>query len=419
MRKICKTAALLLAAVSPLLSDDLDRETGVTTIRESIGEVVPIEHARAKLRAGYIQVNNKNNTVTDTKAFALGGHVHLSSKRWYGIKAAAELYTVQDMGFAESDPLKREPTFFDAKGSGFSTLSQAYIDGIFGASEIKIGRQMLDTPHADSDDIRMMPNYFMAYTLENRSVDGLTLSLGKIEQMAGWENGVDAPKFVNVALSYGSDKSNDGIYYASAIYEVGEEGVAQAWYYKISDIADLFYLEAATELFAAAAHTVVGIQFDRATGSGDKLLGEVDSSTWGVSLLTRFLDCGFSIYAAYNKDFGETGAFGSLGGGPFFTSLEDQTLDAIGTKGRAWSASAIYDFADLGFEGFNGSLSYGSFKANDSTLYDTTETDITLSYDLSDKLDVTLAYALIDDRTASNDDFAQVRFIARYNFEGP
>ena len=85
--------------------------------------------------------------------------------------------------------------------------------------------------------------------------------------------------------------------------------------------------------------------------------------------------------------------------------MEDQTLDAIDTKGRAWSASAIYDFADLGFEGFNSSLSYGSFKANDSALYNTIETDITLSYDVSNRLGITLAYALIDDRTASNDDY--------------
>ncbi|MCF6201961.1 MAG: OprD family porin [Hydrogenimonas sp.] len=419
MRNLSKIAAALILAVSPLISDDLNKEEGFTTIRESIGEVMPIEHARAQFRAGYISLDRSGGTSEKSSSSAVGGHIHISSKRWRGVKAAAELYTVQDMGLNSGDERKVEPTFFDNELSGFSTLSQAFINALWGETEIKIGRQMLDTPHADSDDIRMMPNYFMAYTLTDRSVERLTLAAGKIEQMAGWENGVDAKKFVNVALSYGAAKSSDGIYYASLLYEAGEESVVQAWYYKIRDIADLVYLEAATELYAQVAHTVAAIQFDRATGSGDKLIGNIDSSTWGVSLLTRFLDSGLSIYAAYNRENGETGAFGSLGGGPFFTSLEDQTLDAIGGKGRAWSATAIYDLTALGFEGLNASFSYGSFRADDSALYDTAETDITLSYDISERVDMTLACAIINDKTILNNDYIQIRLIAKYNFEAP
>jgi len=275
---------------------------------------------------------------------------------------------------------------------------------------------MLETPHADSDDIRMMPNYFMAYTITNRDIENLTLNGGKIEQMAGWENGIDASKFVNAGRSLGSNEDIEGIYYASALYSGAEDSVLQAWYYNMADISNLFYIEAAREFFTRSSHIVAGLQLDRAVGDGRELLGKIDSFTWGASLQVNFKRLDLAATAAYNKEEGSGGAFGSLGGGPFFTSLEDQTMDAVGTKGRAWVAGLSHDFSGSGAEGLSVEAFYGSFKANKSALYDTTETDLTLTYEISDRLTVTAAYALIDDKTVSDNDYSQFRVVAKYGF---
>ncbi len=415
--KIVCTAALLGA--SYLGADDLRKDEGVTTIRESIGNVVLIEHAVAQIRAGHIFLDSRTAAAKNSSAAALGGHIHLRSKRYFGILAAAELYTVQDMGIQRSDPAEINGDFFGTRKSGYSTLSQAYIDAEWGGTRFKAGRQLIDTPHADSDDIRMMPNYFMAYTLTNTDIEALTLTAGKIGRMAGWENGGDASKFLNIGRAFGAAEETDGIYFASALYSGWDESVLQAWLYRISDIANLLYLEAARELYTEKSHTVIGIQYEKAAGSGRELLGTIDSSTWGVTAQMRLLQSGLLFTAAFNRASGAGGAFGSLGGGPFFTSLEDQTLDAIGTAGRAWIAGVSYDFSQFGIEGLEAGTAYGSFRADDSSVYNTAETDLTLTYELSDALSLTAACAFVNDKTLLDTDYTQFRFVANYNFRGP
>ena len=416
-RTLCSIAAATLLYAPLMAEESTAQPVEITTVRGILGKVEPLEHTTAQLRAGYIDLNMKGNSADpDSDAFAVGGHVHLDSKRWNGIMVGAEGYFVEDMGLQDDNPDKVNGDFFDADKEGFATLSQAFIDGQWGNTEIKIGRQMIDTPHADSDDIRMMPNYFMAYLLTNTDIEGLTLTLGQVDQMAGWENGVDAKKFVSVEKVMGSNEKTDGIYLASAIYEGFENLTLQVWYYYIDDIADVIYLEAGYELPTEWTAFTFGAQYDTASDRGDKLLDDVDSQTWGVSLEAGF-ENGLTLLAAYNADDGDTGAFGSLGGGPFFTSLEDQTLDAVGQEGDAWIVGAGYDFAGLGLEGLNVGVVYGSFEADDSDDYETAETDIAAEYAIGERFTATLAYAIVDDKTDADEDYDQLRFILNYNFK--
>ena len=386
------------------------------SVREILGKVEPLAHTEAQVRMGYIDLNMKGDSVDpDSDAFAVGGHVHLDSKRWMGLAVGAELYVVADPGFNSDDTEKVNPDFFDADRDGFATLSQAFIDGVWGNTEIKIGRQMLDTPHADADDIRMMPNYFLAYMLTNRDIEGLTLRLGQIDQMGGWENGIDAGKFVQVEKVLGSEKKTDGIFVASAVYEGIENLTLSAWYYNFTDIADVIYLEAGYDYAAKWADLTFGLQFDGAKDRGDRLLGDVESRTWGINVEVGF-ENGLTLLAAYNVDNGDSGAFASLGGGPFFTSMEDQTLDAVVAEGYALLGAVGYDFANAGLEGLSAGIAYGHFEADEKSDYETDEIDIAASYALGERITVDAAYALVDDKTAGNEDYDLFRIVANYNF---
>ncbi|WP_353662946.1 OprD family outer membrane porin [Hydrogenimonas sp. SS33] len=410
---------LLPASAAFLLCTELmaaQPQNDPRSIREILGQVNPIAHTKAQVRVGFIDWRAEGkNPDPDTSAFAVGGHLHIDSKRWYGLMAGAEAYVVADPGCNSDDPQKVNADFFDADRDGFATLSQAFLDGKWGNTGIKAGRQMIDTPHADSDDIRMMPNYFLAYMLTNNDIEGLTLTLGQIDQMGGWENGIDAKKFISVEKVLGAERSTDGIYLASALYEGFENLSLQAWYYDFTDIADVFYLEAGYTLPTSLATFVFGLQYDTAKERGKALLGRVDSATWGVSVEAGF-ENGLTLMAAYNRDDGDTGAFASLGGGPFFTSLEDQTLDAVGQKGDAWIVAAGYDFGGIGLEGLNAGITYGRFEADESAAYKTDETDIAAEYAITDRFQLTAALALVNDKTAADNDFNQFRMIANYNF---
>ena len=80
-------------------------------------------------------------------------------------------------------------------------------------------------------------SYNIDYRITNTDVDHLTLSAGFIDQIAGWENGVDSSDFVDVSETLGVDQKTDGIYYAAATYEGIKDLSLSLWYYNYHDIA--------------------------------------------------------------------------------------------------------------------------------------------------------------------------------------
>jgi len=399
----------------PTTQESTQQPIEIRSVRNILGEYDLMEHAKGQLRAGYITFSEDGSS--RTSAYALGGHFHFNTKRWNGLMIGAEAYSVLNLGI-DQNSLNTNSDFFDLEEKSFILLSQAYLDGKWGNTEIKLGRQALDTPHADSDDIRMMPNYFEAYTVTNTDIDDLTLSAGMIDKMAGWENGVNSPDFVDVGETLGVNDDIDGIFYASAVYEGIKDLSLSLWYYHYSDIADVVYAEAGYSYILSKNTTfTLGLQYDGSHETGAALLGKQDADTYGISIEAEFADLGVTILAAYNQDNGETGATGlSLGGGPFFTSMEDQTLDAIGGAGKAWMIGAGYNFENIGLNGLCFGLAYGSFEADDASVYKSREIDAVLEYSLSEKLSVTAAFASIDHKVTTIEDYDQFRLIANYNF---
>ncbi|AKF25276.1 hypothetical protein YH65_07640 [Sulfurovum lithotrophicum] len=402
-------------------ADILHQSVEIKTVRGIMGANNPIEHTSGQLRTGYITF--KEDGGSRNSAYALGGHYHFDSRNWNGLSVGLSAYTVLNLGINQNTN-NVNPDFFNAEGNSFILLSEAYLDGKWGNTEIKLGRQLLDTPHADSDDIRMIPNYFEAYTLTNTDIDNLTLSAGYINKMAGWENGVDASRFVKIYETLGTGNDMNGIAYASAIYEGIEDLTLSLWYYNYDNVANVVYAEAGyTYAFSKERSLTFGLQYDGSRDTGEALLGKQDANTYGVSIEFADEERGIHLLAAYNRDNGETGATGlSLGGGPFFTSMEDQTLDAMGIKGEAWMIGAGYHFAAVGVDGLITGIAYGHFEAENTSLYESRETDIVLEYSWNEKLTLTAAYASVgfdaevDENGDLLKDYQQFRLVANYNF---
>ena len=409
--------SIAISAVTAIFLSQMLCAQDVKSLKDTEDKNTLVKEVKAELRAGYIKLDPDG--FESESAVSLGGHIGFETNRYNGITAGVEFYTVQGMGIQNDNPDKIDGDFFDGQKSGFSILSQAFIDGKWGNTELKIGRQLIDTPHADSDDIRMMPNYFMAYILSNNDIEGLILSIGQITQMAGWENGIDASGFKNISEVLALGRSTDGIYLASALYEGIENSSFEVWFYNIDDVANVLYLEAGYEMKTDIASVTFGIQYDRANDTGERLGGSIDSSTWGISVEASFEDIGITAMAAYNQDNKDNGAFGSFGGGAFFTSLEDQTLDAMEQKGSAWVVGVGYDFANSKIDGLSISAVYGKFEADNLDNYDTDEIDVMMEYDLNENFNMTLAYASIKDNTngdVGSGDYDQFRLIANYDF---
>jgi len=401
--------------------ENIQQPIKIKTVRGVLGENLPVEHEKGQLRAGYITF--KDDGSSRNSAYALAGHYHLDSKRWNGLEIGLSAYTVLNLGINQN-PDYLNPDFFDTEGNSFIMLTEAYLDGKWGNTEIKLGRQILDTPHADSDDIRMIPNYFEAYTVTNTDIDSLTLSAGFINRMAGWENGVNTAKFVKIWETLESSDEMGGIAYASALYEGIKDLSLSLWYYNYDNIANVLYAEAGyVHTFSPKRSLTVGLQYDGSKETGAALLGEQDSGTYGVSIELAAEDIGVHILSAYNRDNGATGATGlSLGGGPFFTSMEDQTLDAIGSAGEAWMIGAGYHFEAVGIDGLITGIAYGHFESEEKGKYESSETDIVIDYSWNEKLSLTAAFATVsfdgtpDENSDPLNDYEQFRVVINYNF---
>jgi len=415
MKKIVLGTVSLMIMSIGIQAENINKPVEIKTVRGVLGGYDPVEHTKGQIRAGYITFSEDGESRTN--AYALGGHFHFNTKRWNGFMVGTEVFTVLNLG-VDQDPIHINGDLFNENGKSFILISQAYLDGKWGNTEIKLGRQALDTPHADSDDIRMMPNYFEAYNITNTDIDDLTLTAGFIRKMAGWENGVNSAEFVNVNETLGTANDTDGIYYTSASYEGIKDLSLALWYYNYNDIANVVYAEAGYSYsFAKETTLTLGLQYDSSKETGAALLGKQDANTFGVSMELASEEIGVHILAAYNQDNGETGAMGlSLGGGAFFTSMEDQTLDAIGAAGKAWMIGTGFHFSAIGIEGLNAGVAYGNFKADNASLYESNEIDAVIDYSLNDTVSLTAAFASVDFKMKGSKDYDQFRVIANYNF---
>ena len=386
----------------------------IKSVRGILGENDPIAHTRAQVRAGYISF--MEDGTSRTNAYAVGGHYHFDTKRWNSIALGLSAYTVFNLG-RQQNPAYLNPDFFDVDGDSFVQLTEAYLDGKWGNTELKIGRQILNTPHADSDDIRMISNYFEAYILKNTDIQDLSLSIGYIHKMAGWENGVDASSFVNIGQTLDTDNI-DGVYYASASYDAIKDLSLSLWYYHYTNIANVLYAEAGYILHVSQTLDITfGLQYDTTKQTGDTLLQHQDANTFGSSVEFASEAIGVHLLMAYNKDSGDTGASSlNLGGGALFTSMEDQTLDAMGQAGEAWVIGLGYHFDAIGIDGLNVGVAYGDFTANNTSYYEVNELDVVMEYSFNERFSLVSAYASTHFENQGMSDYSQFRIISNYNF---
>lgn len=386
----------------------------IKSVRNLLGQNNPIAHSYGQIRTGYITLKDTANT--QSTAYALGGHYHLNSKKYYGWNLGLSAYTVLKLPKQQNN-FQINNDFFNVNTHSFILLTKAFLKGKWDNTEVILGRQMIDTPHADPDDIRMIPNYFEAYTIRNNDIEDLDLQAGFIRKMAGWENGVDSSQFVNIGETLGTN-TIDGVFYASARYDGIKYLSLSLWYYHYCDIAHILYTEANYRFPTSSDIDInFGLQYDASSQTKASLLPDQHARTSGTSIELRLNPIGINIFMAYNKDTSATGASSlNLGGGPLFTSMEDQTLDAMGEAGEAWVLGLGYDFNTIGIDKLNTGLAYGNFKSDKVNSYHAEELDAVIEYSFNDNFEMLVAYADVYFKTHDSIDYRQLRMIANYNF---
>jgi hypothetical protein len=301
-----------------------------------------------ELRFGGIYVNSIGKK---SYTLSLGGKVALEAKSIYGVTASTTFYTTNALFGKNSEAM-----FLDSEGNSYSIIGEAFIKAKFHKTQIKMGRQIFESPFIDSDDIGMVPNTIEGYILSDRTLQDTTIILGLVNSWSG----IDANRPEQFTKM---QSSGDDIAIAGLIYKGFKNTTLQVWQYGL-DGEDWNYFEANYE---SNKFSIAGQYSDQDSGN----------YAYGLDGILNINN--LSIHIAYNKIYGVMS--NGFGGGPFFTSSEDHTIEEVLNQ-EAKLAEFKYKIDNLTL-----SLIHVDFDKGEN------ETDYLLNYSFGDNLSLNLIYS--------------------------
>ncbi|MEI6894589.1 MAG: OprD family outer membrane porin [Colwellia sp.] len=308
------------------------------------------------LRVGYIVAEDAVGENTTSSAF--GGKLGYVSESWRGLTLGTTLYATQKLFNDENGD------FFASDGESYAILGEIFVQGHFGNTEIKAGRFGFDSPYADTDDIRMVPNTFSGAMLSNTDIANTTLYAVYIDEWSG----VDSEK----PEEFTELNGDEGIFAIGAVFEGIDHLALQGWFYQGKDFTQLSYAEAMYEV----GDFVLGAQLANQTDKTADSSGH-DGDVYGV--MASYALNSFTYTVAYN---GVSGTVtNGFGGGPYFTSSAEHTLaDVLDQK--ALAASVDY----TGIDKLTLSVFYIDLDE------DKHETDLIAAYEFNDTMNIEAIY---------------------------
>ncbi len=349
---------------------------------------------------GYVRVGYQTDG-EDASDLALGGKLHVETTAWNGLSAGASFYTTHAIGSHDGAGF----FFFDANNESYDILGESYLQAQYGNTIFKAGRQEIDTPYADTDDIGMVPNTFEAYGLTNTDLSDTKLIAAYISKMAG----VDAEIPENFT-DIGMDK---GISVLGIVYEGFENLVLQGWYYDIGDSAG----DRAFSYFDATYSgkvSDIGYEIAAQYSTQESFEGDMDGNAniYGIAGTLGFKSIGISIGAAYNRTNG-TAASDGFGGGPFYTSAENLTLPSGGADAKATFFALEWNADSISLDGLT--LLAGYFTLTDRNDVESNELNLAASYAYNDHLSLDIIYFDTDDNI-NTEAYKNTRVVVNYTF---
>lgn len=373
----------------------------IQTTRSETNQWVENLACNGYFRSGFIQTNHKSAT-------ALGGEIGCQLKINPYISAHAGIFGSFDSGINSNNDNNIQSEFFNQNQESYLLIGEAFITLNYANVNAQFGRQRFNSPFMDEDDLRIIPNLFEAYLLDYHLTDKLTLGSGYVREASGWENGANASQFVSIGEALGG-VSNGAII---SWLDYSHNSISNnTWFYYIPDHLTLLYTEFHhTQEISPILSYDIGFQYNWGADTGSQQLGHIDNHTFGITATLTWAK--LSVTSAYNKTIGDTTALASIGGGPFFTSVEDQTLDAIeGSDSQSIMLNAEYRLTSELAIG----VMAGKFSASTKADYNKEELNLYLNYSWNNMLHTEVMYAVVDDLNNAAD-IHQIRIILSYQY---
>jgi hypothetical protein len=325
------------------------------------------------------------------------------------------MYTSHSIAALSGDDAQDEyDPFLASTEKNYTELAEAYINYAYEGLNIRAGRQLIDTPLADSDDISMTPHTFEAYVASYTLKDlGVTFIGAHVKN---WQ-GVDAD-YENVTNNRWADTGANGTWMAAATYASDAIEVGM-WYYDVTKAAKAVYTDAtATITMSEDVAFKLGAQYLSEQESDNST---IEGSIAGV--MGEALFFGATAMLAYDRVSVADGKqiFEGFGGGSSYTNMQSMTAGALHDGSYGDGSSVV---ASLGYEilGANVFAAYGDFKADAVGAGEkahVSEIDLGVEYTYNEEVALSLYYVIGEDKesnTKTEFDNDYIQLTLNYNF---
>lgn len=417
MSKFVKLSFLTTILLSTSAFAQKDKEVIAPTKVGSLSQMFSDGKISGQIRLGYTATQTKVEDEKDTSVTAAGGQLKYETGSLMGLSFGVAMQTSHSID-ALSGKNKKYNNELASSKKAYTELAEAYLNFSYEEFDFRGGRQLIDTPLADSDDIRMTPHTFEAYIVSYTFKDlGLGLIAGNI---LSWQ-GIDS-EYNNVQKNTWAKTGADGtrlgaITYASNYID------ASLWYYDVTKMTTAIYTDITgtipinkdSEIILSAQYLTEQEQKDSGVYSN------VEGSIIGLMAEANFYDV--TAKAAYNKVSVKSGKsiFEGFGGGSSYTNLDTLTAGALHTgtygDGSSYMFGLDYEIADFTFFG-----AYGDYTADDigNGKAHVTELNIGVEYEYNDgEADIALIYVIGEDKeesTKTEFDNNRIQVVLNYNF---
>ena len=327
-----------------------------------------------------------------TNGTSFGGVFGFDTASLYGTHLHLGTYVSQKVhSLNPQDPLNQNSELFTADGNSYVYLGEASLVYESDIVQGKVGRIRIDTPYADSDDIRMSPNSFEGAWAKMNLGNRWRAQAYYLTRWAGTDS-----EDVEVFESFVD--GGYGVAGAALAYKINSDNKLSLWYYNVDKESDIVYAEGTGEFdFSETFHMEWGVQGAHITERADS---GIEGDVVGAMVI---VDYDF-IYAAiaYNYVFEEDGntITDGFGGGPYYTSLDEQTIGAVsalspGDDLMVYRVALGFDFSRWGVDRLNLEFVHGHFLLENSPA-EVVENDVALTYAITDRWYLESIYSDID-----------------------
>ncbi|WP_321779557.1 OprD family outer membrane porin [Sulfurimonas sp.] len=415
MNKFIRLSLVAALAISTSVFADESKEAN------SIQEMFSKGTVSGQIRLGYAANKTETAGAKDTSATAIGGQLKFETAAIKGFSLGVAMYTSHAISGLSGDAKDGEFNGELTSDNGqYTEVAESYINFDYEGFNFRGGRQLIDTPLADSDDIRMTPHTFEAYIASYTLKDlGLSFIAGSV---LNWQ-GVDSD-YANVTNGVWAKTGEDGTYVGAVTYS-NDIIEASAWYYDVTKAASAIYTDVTgTIAINDDIEIVVAAQY---LGESEKDNAAGAPSTIEGSIIGAMVEAGIygaTLSVAYDSVSVKDGnqIFEGFGGGSSYTNIDTMTAGTLhdGTvgDGSSYTIGAAYEIAGVNIFGV-----YGDYQADAVTggvKAHVTEINVGLEYEYNEgEADVAFIYVIGEDKESSaktDFDNDRIQLVMNYNF---